>query len=203
MLSVRSLRSRLVASAFNEPRSRPPRRIQPLEILSMAYPPGSTIVIEGEDELLPYTNSRPLPITVSIIRNSPMGLSFPSSSSFDHRAPLSPRGAVTVTRSFPAVPSVPQPSLRKQDKAIYVPPPPTLVGSDSRPSTPATEVEVDNGPFGSQIYYHKSTCVASQSRTGGQSPERVGNYWNASQASSSQQSGSGSQSDVSDFVMSY
>ncbi|KAG9091048.1 hypothetical protein FRC06_000732 [Ceratobasidium sp. 370] len=160
---------------------RPPRKVQPAQILSLAYPPGSTIVIEEDDELLPYVHCDPLPITMSVVHRSPEGelmplvgpppLVLPSLTllSSSVRAALSMRGAVSAVRLLPSADFESNPflvglqktSLSEKGKATYVSPALTLVASDSRLSTPPTEFEMDNGPNESPVYVHKSTCVAS------------------------------------------
>lgn len=45
---------------------RPVRKIQLLEVLSEVYPPGSTIVIEEGDQVMPY-HGPPAPVTVSVV----------------------------------------------------------------------------------------------------------------------------------------
>lgn len=53
----------------------PIRSIQSLEILSLVYPPGSTIVIEDNDLLLEHSGD-PMPVTVVVVRRTDYDLTF-------------------------------------------------------------------------------------------------------------------------------
>ncbi|KAG8767934.1 hypothetical protein FRC12_005944 [Ceratobasidium sp. 428] len=65
-----------IRGSIRGPRLKPdPRKIQPLQVLSQVFPPGSVIVLEPGDVLLPADEGDTRPITVSTMVRAGAGLS--------------------------------------------------------------------------------------------------------------------------------
>ncbi|KAG8768952.1 hypothetical protein FRC12_005251 [Ceratobasidium sp. 428] len=204
-----------------------PRVIQSPEVLSLVYPPGSTLVTQSGDFLLLYTKNRMRQVTVqvfpeldrihpsrllnrsnssmfqSLLSQPSLSQSSLSQSSFEVRTPLSPTGVVSATRSIPpspfSSPTRPGSGVTSPNQGKQV-----FVGSNTPAPTlissqPSTpDISIDEAA-GSPISYQKSTYVGSSSRKSiHSSPERNTFSWVDSQTSSSQQSDL--QSGASDVV---
>jgi hypothetical protein len=86
----------------------PRRKIESAEILSSLFPSGATIVIEDDDEVVPYTGRIPVIPSVKIMRRAGAGLADAGSDDDDDNPqsrPDSPNSSLSILPASQSAPS--------------------------------------------------------------------------------------------------
>jgi hypothetical protein len=203
---------------------KPLRQIQSAEILSRIFPPGATIVIDDEDEVVPYTGRLHIVPTVHIMRRAGAGLATDDDNDNNnghdnHDDPPSRHDSPdSIAYALPAS----QSTLSSQSSISYPPPrstraipraptpPSTIANTASRAASPAPFDSSGPSRVGDDTWVYRRSAYVVSPTVAMSSPERSPErpplsalpHNNSSQQFTSNQA-SGSQPSLSQLPVSY